>query len=59
MFLWRPRQGRRLGEGLGELAAGMGGIDLLVDDADLDGAVDAAAIRSCSAANSSCSASRS
>ena len=31
--------GRGFGEGLGQLAAGVGGVDLLVDHSDLDGGV--------------------
>jgi hypothetical protein len=40
MFLWRPRRAR-LRQRLGELAARVGRVDLVVDHADLDGAVHA------------------
>ena len=42
MFLCRPRRCGCLGQGLGQLAAGVRRVDLLVDDTDFDRAVHAA-----------------
>ncbi len=39
MFLCRPRRAGASASACGDLAAGVGGVDLLVDDADLDGVV--------------------